>query len=571
MEIKQDHHCMKIPDQRRSGAGRLQSLAGTLVLIWAVLYVTPAHAYSYTHVKYSDVSCRAMLKLSHASGVPGGAVHSYVIGGFCSLRSIYTKDYKVLEDRPPLVATARWDESSHTYNERFHLLQAIVITQALDTKVHTHNLRKVQVSTDPEDATFKCDVDPVINAGAHCSLVSQYNATGWGGQTTGFAWNAVHNRPLILGIATVSQARALSKRDVPISCSGLKLTAATGVPNGKNHTYKFSGLCELYHTQDGSGGLQVTRVLANGKWNAAAQEAAEGVTVLTMPNQGGGGWSTKYICTNDPWLHPHATCSRTSRLGKTPWVYDPITDILDQHPITLGRVDADQAAQLSNKAAQLAAKHKNSSTQSGNKSGPSLENHGAAAGTAQSSMKNLHLSSPNVPSPQSRIAPNAMQLHAAVSAARSATMQARPALKMPSPNLKVLGEKNIVDQNCRDPHRLIVVDATVRNDGGPLAARQWALHIQEGNVKDASRAVLAGRAVWVPPLDPHAVARVLVPVSVMKGRIAQLPGKHWLNLISQGAGHKSTTLLQPFTFASGTCQPKLHVSRPAQMRIQHAR
>ncbi|MEJ2760523.1 MAG: hypothetical protein P8126_02995 [Gammaproteobacteria bacterium] len=133
---------------------------------------------------------------------------------------------------------------------------------------------------------------------------------------------------------------------------------------------------------------------------------------------------------------------------------------------------------------------------------------------------------------------------------------------MHAPNVRVLGERNRVDQSCRDTHRLIVIDATVRNDGGPLAKHQWSLYVMEGG-----GAGLSSGSVWVPPLAPHAKAKVSIPVLVLKSHIAQLPGKHWLKLISQGAGHKTTTLLQPFTFAPGTCQPKMHVSRPTQRQI----
>ncbi len=540
-------------DRYRLGSGWLQGLAGTLVLIWAMLYAVPAQA-------TASVDCSG-LKLTKASGVPGSSTHNYTFAGTCNLDDPHPKkNVDEYTGTGPAVASARWDGNNHTFSEHVHL------PGGADTQKITHGgslfssstyvNKGPHVGTGAEDATFNCDVDPVIHKGAVCTLVSHYNATGWGDQNGGFAASAVNGRPLLLGMATVSQAKRLSKHNGSINCSGLHLTAATGVPGGNIRTYKFSGTCELYHTQDGSGGLQVTHVLANGSWDAQAQQAEEGVTVLTKPNEGGGGWSTKYTCTDDPWLHPHAKCSKTFQLGKTPTVYDPITDILDQHPITMGRVNAKQAAQLSEKSSH----HQKSSAHAGKKHGPSLANRKMTAGNARSNAGNLHIGSSYPPSPAGRIAPNGMRAPATSSPGHPGTMQARTTLKLPPPNVRVLGERTIVDQSCHDTHKLIVIDATVRNDGGPLKMHQWELYVMEGG-----GAGLSSGGVWVPPMGPRAEAHVSVPVLVLKSRIAQLPGTHWLKLISQGQGHKATTLLSPITFSAGICQPHLQMGSPAAM------
>ena len=104
----------------------------------------------------------------------------------------------------------------------------------------------------------------------------------------------------------------------------------------------------LYHTKNGSQGLQVTQVLLSGYWEG--QQAKEGVIVLTDGMKGGGSWSTTYTCDKDPWINRNAQCSKAVRLGgrgKVPPVYDPITDLMDRHPVALGMANAAQAAKLS--------------------------------------------------------------------------------------------------------------------------------------------------------------------------------------------------------------------------------
>ncbi len=535
----------------------------TLLLSAMLLQVTPARANDFL---YLDVACGGGLKLSHASGVPDGAVHSYVFGGSCSLRGMYQKGPYV-DGHPPLVATAHWDGTTHTYSENLHLLTADKI---IDGGHGGEFVGEIAVSTNPEVASFKCDEDPVINRGAHCSLISQHNGTGWGNQLYGFAMSARSGRPLLLGVATASQAATLSKHG-SINCNDLHLVSAKGVPNGKKHSYRFHGTCSLYHTLDGSGGLRVTRVIIGGTWDAESQQADESVLVLGNTKDGAGSWPTKYTCTDDPWLNGHAKCSEVSQLGSPPPVYDPITDLAKQHPIAQGRANKKLAAELS-----------------GPKRGPSLVNRKVTAGSAHSNVKNLHLpqgpltvnhsgakanahagnlhiGASSAPKPASHIAPHGMHLSTS-SPARPGAMQRGARTKMAAPNVRVLGERTRVDRSCRDTHKLIVVDATVRNDGGPLGVHQWELFVMEGG-----GAGLSSGGVWVPPLAPHARTHVSIPVLVLKSHIAQLPGTHWLKLISQGGGHKTTTTLSPITLARGICQPRMRMSSPAGLHPQMSR
>jgi hypothetical protein len=104
----------------------------------------------------------------------------------------------------------------------------------------------------------------------------------------------------------------------------------------------------------------------------------------------------------------------------------------------------------------------------------------------------------------------------------------------------------------------------VRNDGGPLATHRWSLFVMEGG-----GAGLSSGGVWVPPLVPHGQATVSIAVLVLKSHIAQLPGTHWLKLISlDNRTHKKTTMkLRPITLPRNICQPKMHVSSPAGLHI----
>lgn len=506
------------------------SVPAALLLSAMLLHAMPAQANKFL---YNDVACGGGLKLSHASGIPGGVVHSYVFGGVCSERAMYQKGPYVAAHLP-LTATARWDKGISTYSEHLHFLSADTIMDCGGDKVGGKTwCASYKVTTDPYEATFKCDEDPVISKGAHCSLVSQYNGTGWNGFSRGA-------RPLLLGVASVSQARALSKHNA-IGCSGLHLTAATGVPKGKKRTYRLIGTCNLYHTPDGSGGLQVTHAVVHGIWDAMAQQAQEYGHVFANTNEGGGGWNIKYTCTDDPWLNGHAKCSRTSPAGHPLPVYDPITDIADRHPVTMGMVNAKQAAQLSEKS-----QHQKSSAQAGKQQGHSVVKRGAAMGVTRGSAHNLHLFSANLPSP------------AKPGKASGVTH------KMPAPKVVVVRDSYHVDLSCRDKMRLIVVTATVRNDGGPLPIHQWLMSVREDG-----GAYLGSGGYFVPPLAPHAQATVKIPVWVPNDMVAKLPGTHQVKLIGQGYGQKTTTKVwPPITLPAGICQPKLRMGSPAGMHVQ---
>ncbi len=164
-------------EARKSGGERCRCLHLASLFLPAIIRLSvlpsPAHA-GFVALIRLDVFCGAGLHLQRTSKL--GAVQSYVFGGECALASDLTTG-PAAEAHPPLSATARWDQASGAYTETLHLLAAGVYGGH-----YADN--KVKVGTGREEASFKCDVDPVINRAAHCTLIRQSNATGWGGGVT---------------------------------------------------------------------------------------------------------------------------------------------------------------------------------------------------------------------------------------------------------------------------------------------------------------------------------------------------------------------------------------------------
>jgi hypothetical protein len=173
------------------------NVSAALLLLGIMLYSTQAQA-------TAGVDCSG-LRLTKASGIPGSSTHNYAFEGICKLDDPNPKknvdDYRGTGEA---VATARWDGNSHTFTEHVHLIHGI------DTQKITHGgslfssstyvNKGPHVGTGAEDATFSCNVDPVIHKGAVCTLVSHYNAMGWGNQSGGFAVSAVlYNTPPFAG------------------------------------------------------------------------------------------------------------------------------------------------------------------------------------------------------------------------------------------------------------------------------------------------------------------------------------------------------------------------------------
>lgn len=467
------------------------SLIGLALLGLTGLQAMPARAAS--HWQRADVACGNGLRLQRASGVPGGTVHTYVFEGFCSLLSDYDTGPWV-EGHPPLSATARWDKASGTYTETLHLLAPRKFTILLTRGELFTAEKDYRVGTGPEEATFKCDVDPVINRTSQCTLITQSNDTGWGGRNgrnDGFGWKALHNQPLLAGRATVAQAAARSRRTARIDCRGLHLTDATGVPNGRNSSYRFEGTCRLYHTKSGSQGLQVTQVLVSGNWEPP--QAKENVMVLTDPIKGGGAWNTTYTCNEDPWLNRNAQCSETVRLGgrgKPAPVYDPITDLMVRHPITFGMANTSQAAKLS---------------------------------------RAHHGSQPRHAAKQPAAPPRIFKSigHKGMVLSRSSHLPS-----LPKPRLTIRFALASLANNC-DPNRLLKVNVVIRNEGGPLSAHTRSAYV---HAVESGGAHLAGPKVSIPAISARETWQGVLTVGTRKSFFPKLPGRHTL-VVSIGPDH----------------------------------
>lgn len=535
------------------------SVSAALLLSGLMMHAVPAWAVHFVGLDRMDVVCGSDMHLKQATGVPGG-VHTYAFGGACNLRLV-TTDGPENYAAPPLVASAHWDEASNTYSESLHLLAAATFTHIWTGEPDIH------LTTYPEVASFKCDVDPVINRGAHCTLVSQNDATGWHSsnddQIDGFAWSANHNRPLLLGLATKAQAASLSQKKArpPISCDGLKLVH---VRDRKGiRYYRFDGTCELYHTPDGSGGRRLTHMLVNASWNAAGQGAQESFNVLAPQNEGGGLYlAANYNCAADPFIHGNVQCSLEKPLNKVAPVYDPITDLRARHPIAAGKTNPAQVAKLIgpkrgpsrvNRGGAMANAHGKLHLPHG----PARVNRGAA--TANGHAANLHIGSSHAPTP-SRVASNRFAPRT-LTPMHPGVMQRGARAKLADPMMRIMNDNESYDRSCRDTRKLILVTATVRNVGGPLPLHRWEVFVMEGG-----GAGLGSGGVWVPPLAPGAEATVHIPVLVLRSHVGQLPGTHWLKLISEGYGHKMTTALPPITLPAGICQPQMHMRSPAGMQ-----
>lgn len=513
----------RIPDPERTGS-RIRDGIRHLRCVFLVLLALPALQASPlragTTMLYTDVVCGSGLTLQRASETASGA-KSYGFGGVCSLRGAVSGDtgtWASVAGRPPVSAFAHWDKGSHTYAETLHLLAA-------------QTIGKLHVGTAPEQATFTCDVDPIVNRRAHCTLVKQDNATGWGGQGDGFAWGPVHNKPLLAGTATAAQVAAVSKHSTPIRCRDLHLQKGSG---GVDPRYQFNGTCKLYHTQDGSKGLQVTHVLVNGRWDAAGRQAKQGVTVLSAPSEGGGGWTTTYTCNDDPWRNAHAQCSVTAQLGHPPPVYDPITDLLDRHPLAMGmgrQKTPMHFADAPHPSAHKSSTHLQVATKAQPTAKPAMHTLSGPAPAGAVPMRTtggaLHRAAPHVP-----------------------------------PHLRVIREDQRTDSRCTNLGRLLVLRETVYNDGGPLAAGHATVQVRETRSDGAH---LGSRAIPIPTMAHAGRAQLTVPVGTTETYRGRLPGRHQLevDLVTDAKTVSSGLLV---SFPAHYCQLKLRAPNASQLR-----
>lgn len=502
-------------------AAWLTRIAAT-ILLGTMLPAVPAWAVHFVGMKELDVNCGSGMHLNQATGVPGASVHTYAFGGACDLRVLST-DGPVNVTAPPLVASAHWDLASKTYTESLHLLGATTVTHIWTGQPDLH------LTTYPEVGTFRCDVDPVIHLGAHCSLESQYDDTGWHSsgddQVDGFAWKANHNRPLLLGLATEAQAASLSHKNKhsPISCDGLKLVSVHLMPKSITRRYHFDGTCELYHTEDGTGGLRLTHVFVTGFWNANGQEAQETFTVAAPGNEGGGLYRlANYTCSANPFIHGNVQCSLEKPLAKVSPVYDPISDLRAKHPIAAGRANPAQVAKLLN--AEKPAKKR------------------------------------------------AIRL-SAIGASHKGSASASRKTHMPKPKFSITGRAYLTRSCAAD--KLVLVKFSVHDDAGfyhPAGGNLGYIEADENG-----GAGLKSKSVGLPAMIVGNTWRSTLQVGTKNSAFAKLPGTHQLVLhIGPTNALKSSLAYVPplplrltVTFPAGYCQTNQRKMSNAPIRLRN--
>lgn len=145
-------------------------------------------------------------------------------------------------------------------------------------------------------------------------------------------------------------------------CAGLKLVAASGVPNGDGHSYKFQGVCKLLNvTHSSSDTLGITTstdtrsttvatvwVVAGAKWSAKTGQFLE---QLKVQGQYPGEIQMSLKCAKDPVI-TNVACFPVAYTNTTGW------DGFDRpysvpRPITRGKTTLAEATAFSNKAGNV--------------------------------------------------------------------------------------------------------------------------------------------------------------------------------------------------------------------------
>ncbi len=157
--------------------------------------------------------------------------------------------------------------------------------------------------------------------------------------------------PLALRIGTPVTAQNFSS--TAVSCGGLKLESAAGVPDQPTHKYVFGGSCRVYQSGGDSPNPQHSfPVKAEAVWDGAAHRLSESLTILGKftyyDKEIGGSLSSTYFCDTDPVIGK-AACNAAQHSNSTnlTQLSEPFAD---HRPITAGRTTLAEAASLSQKA-----------------------------------------------------------------------------------------------------------------------------------------------------------------------------------------------------------------------------
>jgi hypothetical protein len=158
----------------------------------------------------------------------------------------------------------------------------------------------------------------------------------------------------LLAGAAAGPVTAQTFSSTAVSCAGLKLQSAVGVPDQPKHKYVFGGSCRVYQSGGDSPNPQHSfPVKAEALWDGPAHKLSESLTILGKFTYFGeeisGSLSSTYLCDTDPVIGK-AACngSQHSTSIKLPQLSKPFAA---HQPITAGRTTLAEAAALSQQAA----------------------------------------------------------------------------------------------------------------------------------------------------------------------------------------------------------------------------
>lgn len=135
-----------------------------------------------------------------------------------------------------------------------------------------------------------------------------------------------------------------------LSCAGLKLETAWGVPDGVEHQYKFGGSCRVYQS-DGEGQQHDFPVIAEASWNSKTKKLTEGLKILGdfeyYDTHVAGSVQSIYLCSADPIIGP-AACNGDAHENEI--ALDQFSQAFLAHkPLLAGRTTLAEATKLNQK------------------------------------------------------------------------------------------------------------------------------------------------------------------------------------------------------------------------------
>jgi hypothetical protein len=170
---------------------------------------------------------------------------------------------------------------------------------------------------------------------------------------------------LVLAAAPAwGQFSSSSLNEPGCDCGGLKLVAASGVPNGDGHSYKFQGICKLLEVSHGSNQflgfttstdsssttLGTVWVVAGAKWSAKTGQFTEH---LTVQGQYPGEVAMSLKCAQDPVI-TNGACFAVAYKNTTGWSgFDGPYSV--PRPITRGKTTLAEATKFSQQAPKPAS------------------------------------------------------------------------------------------------------------------------------------------------------------------------------------------------------------------------